>query len=250
MGLKILCTGGIGDWFVHDSHWSDDYRKSISDIYLATSRAKQLRYLIEANKFYRNVRVHELQDRVFEHWRIDDFQNETEVREHFKDLPATAIDMSIRKSFPTYDKYYGSTYLQQDFFYQPSQPLAEYPYVVVVPASIHGRAFTLLDWQVVRGFLRKVGVLGVLLYAGEIKCKKDPLFEDLTNQTTLLQSIEILKHAIGFIGIDSCLAVLACQLFPKDQMAIISNNPQYMENARHYCAPHKDFPFVVEGLRF
>ena len=252
--MKALITGGIGDWFVTDSHWDDATRAVLTDIYLATSRAAYLKELIRAVRDYNHVEIHELQDRVFEHFIVSDLQNEQEVREHFKDLPSDIKDFSLRKVWKQeYDTFYGSTYLKRNLTVPfLTKDMERLPYIVICPASIHGRTFTLMDWQRVRAFLHTESYLGVILYKGEIKIKKDPYFEDLTNRTSLLESIEILKHpnCCGYIGVDSCLAVLASQLFYPEGLVVVSNNPQYMEFAGHYCAPHKDFPFVVEGLRF
>ena len=46
---------------------------------------------------------------------------------------------------------------------------------------------------------------------------------NLTGQTTIEETIEIIKNASAYIGIDSYIAFLASQLLPENKLAIKAN---------------------------
>ena len=73
------------------------------------------------------------------------------------------------------------------------------------------RNFSSADWNCVYQLLDNNSLTGVLL--GHPKRKLEhPLLINLTGQTTILESIEILKRSAGYLGIDSYLSVLAPML--------------------------------------
>ena len=60
---------------------------------------------------------------------------------------------------------------------------------------------------------------------------------NLTGLTTLAESINILNNSYGFIGVDSCLTVLACQLFQPHSIMIKSKNLHLYNNLKPYTSP-------------
>jgi hypothetical protein len=67
---------------------------------------------------------------------------------------------------------------------------------------------------------------------------------NLNKQTSVLESIEILKGASGYIGVDSFLSVLAAKLFKTGEMLIKSINPHCYRHKSTYYAPHTSFDFL------
>ena len=78
----------------------------------------------------------------------------------------------------------------------------------------------------------------VILNNGPDTIPPIPNTTDLNNKTTLAEAIGILANANGYYGIDSCLAVLAAQLFQPNQIKVKSINTHYMKSAHIYAAPH------------
>jgi len=71
---------------------------------------------------------------------------------------------------------------------------------------------------------------------------------DLTNKTTLIESIEILKNSNGYFGIDSALSVLAAKLFGPEKLYIRHygrrNKFHLWRNKDVYYYPHSHSSFI------
>jgi ADP-heptose:LPS heptosyltransferase len=71
---------------------------------------------------------------------------------------------------------------------------------------------------------------------------------NLNQQTDLIVSIEILKGAKGYIGVDSCLSVLAAKLF--DEHLFVKSTDRHLLRWKHvYYAPKKNFDFIGSVVR-
>ena len=99
---------------------------------------------------------------------------------------------------------------------------------------IVGRDFDQADWQ-------KVAPAAVVLNDQREFVPQGLI--DLSGQTTILEAIEILKHARGYIGIDSASSVLASQLFSGDNLKIKCVNPHGQKWQHIYFAPHTNIQF-------
>ncbi len=125
-------------------------------------------------------------------------------------------------------------------------------FVVLVPWSRNDptmidREFSEAEWEEVLKFIKGRGLKGVILNSGEPCDVVDEDVIDLTGKTTLPQSVEVLKRAAGYIGVDSCLSIVASKLFD-DILFVKSNNPHLMKWKHVYYAPKKDFSFIRAKL--
>lgn len=81
----------------------------------------------------------------------------------------------------------------------------------ICPKTKNGRQFNDLDWENTLHLLNDIFSLpGVVL--GTTKVQEKFLTKniiDLTNKTSIIESFEIVKNAYGYIGIDTCFAVLS-----------------------------------------
>lgn len=71
---------------------------------------------------------------------------------------------------------------------------------------------------------------------------------NLCGKTSLAESIEILKRAEGYWGIDSWLSICAAQLFPADRLGIHWHGTWFRANQDVYMRPHTTFPFLHKRL--
>lgn len=240
--MKALVTGSIGDWITIQSFLSVDIEK----IYFATCQHK---YLAELCKLtYPNIETICLYD----DWtKRNNFLHKGEL--HYLTLPSDwneVIDLSmivvfnqIRKGLLQY-KSSPLWKLVNDNFNLPEK------FIVTVFGSVSGhlfknRNFDENDWNNLIDFLEKNDIKCVLLQEEyyTLSVPNHPRIIDFVGKTTFLETMSIMKKSIGYIGIDSCLCVLAAQL-EQNLFFVKSNNGHFHYNKSIYCAPK---PPITEG---
>lgn len=246
---KILLTGGIGDVFALESR---EPFAEVGTIYWATRARGPVQPVLET--VYPHIRHHNVFDE-FDRDSFPAFYNGDQAQAHFrKKLPADVEDWSIEAKFKENMPYVGSRTL--------STPLAKIQkparrYWVIqhdTPANNEDhRRFRSLDrgdWKYILRMIHEAGVKGVVLNTADATDPPgDPSVIDLRGKTTLAESIEILKAANGYVGIDSWLSILAAQLFPAEALLIRVVNSHALQNRSTYWAPHKSpMGFVKESL--
>lgn len=242
----ILITGGIGDAIVLESILEPAEREKVQKIYYACPNAKTIKLIFESLPNYPRLKEHIVLPtgaKVFNDMNAL-------VMEGYGTVPAD--DYSIVKIFPQeHRRYVGSSLLT----YRLSEPPSDLPenFIVVIPQSSWGfwkdRNFTFTDWQVCLRFLEKYDLFGVMLYQGpEPIDKKHPRLINLSNQLDILEAVEVMRRAQGYMGIDSALSVLAPKLYPACRIAIKSVWEHLYHWKHVYYLPHKDFPFVNRKL--
>lgn len=122
---------------------------------------------------------------------------------------------------------------------------------IICPYTINDRRnsnrdFNQQDWEFLLNYLTKIKSFGVVLNLGADTIPQHPLIIDLSNQTTFCESVEILKQAKGYIGIDSCLSVLAAKMFLYPNLMVKSHNDHCYMWASVYFAPQvMSQPFLL-----
>ena len=111
-----------------------------------------------------------------------------------------------------------------------------------------------IDWENTIDILNINKMKGVVI--GKIKIPdkyKSNCFIDLVNKTNILESFEILKNAKGYIGIDTCFAVIASKLFIGDKLIIKSINKHgvkskdiYYHNNSHLVDVYSNIPQICQ----
>jgi hypothetical protein len=284
MSLNILLTGGIGDWLTIESHMTDEQRSSLDSIFYATRAQKAIKELIDSCPTF-SVKNHIIVWDDFS--RIFAFHNKREVisaasgRQNrgnnrggivrWHELMKNVEDYSISKIFneiPNIRSFSGSSFLRNkianvDKFIIPGHKDWNYNvaenyspknnFFVIAPYSPNDRRnplrdFNNKDWLYTLKFLESHQIFGVVLNIGNDKIPDHPLIVNLSNKTSFQESIEIIKKAIGYIGIDSSLSVLAAQLFDIPNLIIKSNNNHCYCQKHVYYAPRRKFKFIVRRL--
>jgi len=246
----IFITGGIGDVFALESYLTDEMRNKLTTICYATRQQKSIMPLFADNPSFPLLKNHITVWNDFSNfWAFHSKQEcERKLRAAGRDFPNEFVlsdDWSIAKIFPQIQQgkraYNQSSFLKRELCTVPA--LVPDKYVVICPCSTdkHGgkRDFSVEDWDAVLLYLSKTGRLGVILNNGQDIMPKSHNLIDLSNKTTMFESIEILKHGDFYIGIDSCLSILAARHFPPNKIMIKSTNTQFYNCEYVYCAPHK-----------
>jgi len=243
---SILITGGIGDFLAVESMLTPEERESVDTAYYAAPAANEIAAILTALPNY---------PRLKNHWILPTyshtFYDSGEVARGLNwNRPANMQDLSIRDFFPLNRPYAGSSVLTKALA-NPAVP--DRPYVVVVPHSTWfmpaGRAFDAADWDSLFRTLDKRDLVGVVLCRDAVPIPSHPRLIDRQGQLTILESIETLKRADGYLGIDSWCSVLAPKLFPANRIAIKNTWPHGWENRRSYWSPRSEFPFVSTSLK-
>lgn len=265
----ILITGGIGDFLTIESFMNDAQRIAIDSIFYATRAQKPIQEIISVLPNFPNLKNHTVLWDDFSKKFAFDSKNDVVQAVIFKNMKmaeptarskisrwnqllAKVADYSISKIFieiPNLRPYNNSSFLKYNLaniskFNLPKE------YYVICPFSPNdrrnpAREFNHMDWK---GLLQILGDFpGVVLNNANDPIPNNNLI-NLSNQTTFLESIEILKKAKGYFGIDSSLSVLAAKLFDSPNLIIKSQNGHCYANKHIYYAPHKKFKFLQRGI--
>lgn len=241
---SILITGGIGDALAVDSMLTPEDRSAIKTIYLASPAGVELFEIFTRLPNYgRLTRVS-----VIPIVGTKAYYSLKDVAAAGHSLPQVS-DWSIRSAFPKLRPYYTSSLLTTTLCVIP-KPVPG-PYVVVCPYSQWGawpgRGFTAGDWNACASGLADRGLVGVVL--GGARKDAPPGFVNLQGTTSIIESIEILKMATGYAGIDSWPSVLASKLFPADRLTVKTVSAHCRKWAKAYFAPRTQFPFLLNSVR-
>jgi len=255
-GNSIILTGGIGDVLTIDSYLTDEDRAKIKKIYWATKTQKFSRRLINAAKrFFPNLKRHVVAWNQFE--LFHGFGQANWLHKLTQDIPPgydKAQDLSIsllfKKILNKEIPFQGSCLLRDKIADIESFKLPK-KYLCIVPHTDNGdglRNFTLQEWANVLKWLIHTNQIGVGLGTNFEAPYEANCFINLIGKTTPEQSIEVLKHSYGYIGIDTWLSVLAAQLFEPYRLMIKSKNVHLFINKAAYYAPHTNFEFVSKNI--
>lgn len=245
---SIFITGGIGDVFALESYFSDHQREQLTSIVYATNKHQMLKELFENLPNYPNLKKHIV---AWDNW--DDlwcFFSKSEcvnkilkTRSHITHSLEVAEDWSILRQFENIRsgifQYNNSSFLQHKLtdvshFNLPSNYICVCPYST--DKRILDRDFNKQDWIAAKSYLNNTGMKGVVLNKGDDDFPENDNFIVLSNQTTVSESVEIMKSARGYIGIDSFLSVLASKIF-SEHLQIKSVNDHCRQNKEIYFAP-------------
>jgi len=281
--FDILITGGVGDFLAIESFFSQK-EENIRYVYYATRAQKEISELFDVLPNY-NIQHINYFDRFSRKlptiWDINHLNRITRSK-----LDPAIHDYSIKVKFNEirrnqYKHHNGSSFLKYELvkdikskFNLPSN------YIVVHPCSRASyrraarRELTPFEWKFLlaempgRSSCGKTGLFKDTLGGGDFRLlggtsqqkivvlntwpdyqmPNNKNIIDLTNKTTLIESIEILKNSNGYFGIDSALSVLAAKLFGSEKLYIRhfgrSRKFHLWRNTDVYYYPHKSLEFL------
>lgn len=259
-GSDIFITGGIGDVLAIESFMTDEERSKLEVIHYATHKSATIKTLFSALPNYPNLKVQsECWTDFSKFWcfmsKDECLKKMAPAKLEISERLRRARDFSIMLKFDHIKRnmisYNGSSFLKHKLADIEKFGLPDY-YVTICPYSsdtrIPERNFTIADWEQCLQYLRVVGMKGVILNSGNDPVPDSPLLIDLTNETNILEAIEVLKASEGYVGIDSSLSVLAAKLFSHPRLLVKSVNNHCYQNAMCYYAPQTDFGFMVKSI--
>lgn len=259
-GKSVFISGGIGDVIAIESHLSDQERERLTSILYGTSKHAPIRQLLASLPNFSKQIEHKVVWDDFDHfWCF--FRKEECIsrmiitRRPHADLVRKAEDYGICTIFDKIKrgqmKFYGSSLLKHAVDNIDRLSLPE-KFLVICPYStdkrIVERDFSDQDWGECLTILKNRGIQGVVLYQGDCKVPDDPSLIDLSNKTTLTESVEIVKKASGYVGIDSWLSVLAAQRFDQSLIQVKCLSRHCLDNALCYFGPKSNYSFLVPKL--
>lgn len=245
-GEGLLVTGGIGDAIAVEGQLTPAERERVTTVYYAAPAAAEISALWKALPNYPRLTRHV----VLPTGSATLYERAEVERVVGRMLPALGVrDLSIRKQFPLARPYTGSSLLLKTL---AAVDVPDRPYAVVVPHSTWfapaGRAFDDGDWSRLFAALERHDLVGVVLCRDRVPVPRHPRLVDRQGELSILQSVEVVKRASGYLGIDSWCSVLAAKLFPACRLSIKSTWAHGWENRLSYWAPRADFPCVNRRL--
>lgn len=232
-GRAVLVTNGLGDFLAIESHWTIAERSHLETLYYATPSEPLIREVIAAMPWARRP-LHQVT--LWDEWDPSNAENDRrgtktrpprcfvcaeEVSDYVR-VPPGVEDLSIAEQFPRFtesrcsDVFFGSSALRGPRAKIAGAP----PYIVIHPETDDaepGRNFDASDWNALYDYCGATGRHAIVVGTRAV----GPAGAWLTNvPTTPPQSIDLLRGAAGFFGIDSWLSVLAAQLFAPPHLGV------------------------------
>jgi hypothetical protein len=247
--MKLFLNAGAGDVFALESCLTPDVRASIREIHWATRISHLMTPLFIESPTYGHIFHVRYPVTTRSFFTIEG------AREEFP-IPPDVLAWSIGETFS------GSrTYTPSAFLTDPSPDLSRFDlprrYVLLLhQTTAHTSAsqralrdLTQEEWRLILDRLEREDLMGVLVNSGDTDPPPEsPRILDLRGQTSIAESIGILKRAQGFWGIASALTVLAAQIFQSDQLWVKGPEANLHDFRHHYFAPHVRFPFLYYNL--
>ena len=247
---SIFLSGGIGDIFAIDSFLNDKVKNNIKTVYYGTKQALIIQKLLEAVPEY-NVKQHVVVWNDFS--IVSSFKNKVEcgsTNEAFlqsADFGITIIFPQISSGYLDYNK---SSWLDH-ILCEVNVNLPD-NYIVICPYSRNrthfNRNFSNDDWRETILFLEKRNIKGVVLNGEKDPIPNHPSLIDYSGQTSILESIEILKKGKYYIGIDSSFGVMAAKLMPADHIVIKMISLHGTSWKKIYWSPQSEFSFLKNKI--
>jgi hypothetical protein len=228
---------GVGDFFDVDSVWSDERRAALTTVYHSWWGSEGSRAFLDVMQScpaYQHV----------EHCGT------SYPTERVEGSVLTLRDQPILHRLT----YHGSAFLKHTLECEVPHDLPE-AFVYVQPSTPKNGAscdrwIRDEEWNSVLDRLEEWGLPGLVvnLPGGKATVPDHPSLLNWSGRTTMPQAVEILKRASGYLGVDSCFAILAAQLFGPDRLAIRTNNPYVIEYPHLHYPPHTDFAFLYPAF--
>lgn len=237
MDIRINC--GIGDLICMESHWSKEFCQSIDKIYCLPYHFI-LKPLLKACSATTHINLRPIPE---------------------EDHDEKAIEWIVTQRFLQFRRgvfeFHTSSFLQESvadisrfnlpdrFVVIQSQTTKNFSHIRKV------RDMKEHEWCTLTRILEDKDVYGVVLNSnGGDPPPKHSLIVNLVGETRIAESIEILKRAEGYMGIDSWLSCLAAQRFKANELLIRSPYSWIYTDtfADVYFKPHTDLSFIRKNF--
>jgi hypothetical protein len=249
--MRILLTCGLGDFIAMASYFTDAERASVQTIHWATRARESLMQLVPF--VFPNVAEHVVERDTWGAPFSKTFCISS--RAELPGLDPAVTDWSVK--FIVEDvkrkrrKYQGST-LANGALCDISRLDLPARYYVVHPHSENARTpirdLTSEEWAGVHRHLHQRGIPIVIVNKGGERLPEQLGVIDLSDQLTLLEAIEVTKHAAGFVGAASLFSVIASKTLPIERIRIKGSADLKKNYYWFYYAPHATNAFITDDL--
>lgn len=245
-GLRVHGCWGIGDWILAEGMLTQDEREQMTEAWVVCPQAERIRELWMQLPNYPRLRViHTRPTPGVAHDHIDGSRRAGIA------IPSDVRDYSQHKLLPGGRRGGPSSLLAYDL---GQCPMPARPYIVVVPwsrgyGSYRGRDFTHADWLTVHDVLIRYNLWAVVPTWPQETIPDTPRLLNWSGRLTVSQAVTLLGHSQGYMGIDSCLSVLAAQLFPASRLSVRYKSPFVVTWADRYYWPHKTHAWLSTKIQ-
>jgi hypothetical protein len=260
---SILFTGGVGDILAVESLMTDSERRSINCIYYATRAYKPCLELFESLPTFPELKkqtviwkdftkIFAFNDKKHLEDKLCAYQPNA-LQEIARNLMNPIEDYSIKKIFTENRPYTYSSFIKNEIANITRLSLPK-NYYCVCPYSNNdkrniGRDYNHVDWGQTLKILKDRNIFGVVINLGDEAIPIDPSIINLNNKTNIREAIEVVKHAQGYIGIDTAFSVIATKIFNPKNIIIKCLNDHCFKWAHIYFKPLTNFEFLKDKIR-
>lgn len=257
---SVVVTGGLGDLITLESHMTAEESGRIERMYLATPAARSIMQLIRDCPAWFPSLEEESVKVMWNDWGLvralhakeDLYRLRWDVGSDYREAQDLSIRLSFRDIMSRKIPYTGSQLLRPDAECSPPAGLPDC-YICVHPGTDSndygaGRNMTVEEWVHLVRWLQHTDQYAVVIGSDKQRHVQSERIVDIQGQTTIAQTIQVLRGATSYIGIDSWLSVLAAQLFGPLDLTIKSVNQHLYIYKRLYYTPHRVYPFIRTNL--
>ena len=223
----IITSGQIGSFIAFDSFLTDFEKENLKKIIIHNNsnfefqikdnnNSLQILNLLKNNKYYnQNIKF------------IECKTNNQEIEKHLENHKIV-YTRQFRKNYYNYSWHLheninikNSSFVKNENADIKKFCLPEKYCVIVGWSKRKEKKLTAKDWKELIKILENKKTQGFILnnfHREDVKIPKHELLIDMTEKTSLLESIEITKNASLYLGINGCLSIIAMQKYPRKCM--------------------------------
>lgn len=254
--MQALFTGGLGDFIGAESFMSDKEKDSVTTVCWATRNREEIRAAVDLLSIFPNMVEEKIlfddfcDERPTRDWQPGDrFMNigkkhELNIKCGLNLSPAEldaisdhSLDATLEGIFAGHRRFQSSRIATRTPLPDVSHFNLPDQYIVIHPwsdAEINGREFNEHDWPSIFKFLENAELKGVVVNQSKYPAPKNDLLIDLTNKTSLKESLSIIRNASGCILCASSLACFATKIFPIHKIWLKGGHPHMFSDWATY----------------
>lgn len=236
--MRALFTGGLGDFIGAECFMTEEEKDSVKEILWATRNREEIQNAIDLKSVFPNLeketilfddfcderptRPWQEGDRFMNIGTKDDLNLKCKLnlsQEELDTISDHSLDATLKDIFARKRRWISSRIATRMELPDINKFSLPNNYVVIHPwsdAEINGREFNEHDWPSIYNFLERFNLTGVVVNQSQYPAPKHNRLIDLTNKTTLKETLSIVQQAHAAILCASSLACFATKIFPKD----------------------------------
>lgn len=255
----IFSCAGIGDFFVFDSLLSDYEKKNLKNFYTLeinpSKKCFKIQELILASKKYNpNLNFLIANSNMPNHKKNKDYYRKihgknwrNHVLKEYENFPNTICSYTCHNGLE-WEKLPSDPYeINSSFTNKKIADISKFclpeNYLSLVPyTSSRENYFSKKDWENILRILKKLNLKGIVLGENHHFIPKSDYIINLGGKTNIVESCALINNSNYFIGVDSCMSVLASFVIETDNFFVKCNFDQ--SNSIKFYKYY--YPFIYE----